>query len=431
MNEIAQAAPATPPETDIPADSNWKPRFFTIWTGQALSLIGSSLTQFVLLWWITKSTGSANALAIAGVMALLPQAILGPLGGTLADRLPRRTIMIVADSITALCMVVLVLLFSSGNVQLWHVYALMFIRSSMQAFQAPAAAASTAMLVPQDWLPRVGGMSQSLQGVMTIAAAPLGALALAFLPLQGALMIDVVTAVLGIVPLFFYAIPQRKTVRDAPSSVWSEFLEGVRFVGKNRGLVYLYGLLGLVVLVLMPTFSVTPLLVTQHFKGGVNEVALMEGFAGAGIIVGGLLITFWTGFKRRIVTVLVSFVVSCGTVALTALAPANAIWLATVWWTISGMTFSMGSAPMTAILQTTIPNEIQGRALSLMTTLMGFAGPIGLAIAGPLGEAFGVRTVFIVGGVLSALICALGLFSSTLRHVEDQKPSGASSNPSS
>jgi DHA3 family macrolide efflux protein-like MFS transporter len=430
MNEITQAAPATPPETNILADANWKPRFLTIWTGQALSLIGSSLTQFVLLWWITKSTGSANALAIAGVMALLPQAILGPLGGTLADRLPRRTIMIVADSITALCMVVLVWLFSSGNVQLWHVYALMFIRSSMQAFQAPAAAASTAMLVPQDWLPRVAGMNQSLQGVMTIAAAPLGALALALLPLQGALMIDVVTALLGIVPLLIYAIPQRKTVRDAPSSVWSEFLEGVRFVRQNRGLVYLYGLLGLVVLVIMPTFSLTPLLVTQHFKGGVNEVALMEGFAGAGIIAGGVLITLWTGFKRRIVTVLVSFVVSCGTVALTALAPANAIWLATVWWTLSGVTFSTGNAPMMAILQTTIPNEIQGRALSLMTTVMGLAGPIGLAMAGPLGEAFGVRTVFIVGGVLSALICTLGLFSSTLRHLEDHKPADASSHPS-
>jgi MFS transporter, DHA3 family, macrolide efflux protein len=403
----------------VPKNSNWKPRFFTIWTGQALSLIGSALTQFVLLWWITKTTQSANALAIAGVMALLPQAILGPLGGTLADRWPRRVIMIVADAITAACMIVLVLLFANGSIQLWHVYTLMFIRSSMQAFQSPAAAASTAMLVPKDWLPRVAGMNQSLQGVMTIAAAPLGALALAFLPLQGALMIDVVTAVLGIVPLFFLAIPQPKRDRDQPTSVWMDFREGVRFVWSRPGLVMLYGLLGLVVLVVMPTFSLTPLLVTQHFKGGVNQIALMEGFAGAGIIAGGVLITVWAGFKRRIVTVLISFVVSCGTVALTALAPGDGLWLAVVWWTISGLTFSTGNAPMMAILQMVVPPEMQGRALSLMSTVMGVAGPIGLAIAGPIGEAVGVRGVFIGGGALAAVVCALGLLSKRLRQIED------------
>ena len=127
--------------------SHWQPRFWSIWLGQALSLIGSSLTQFVLLWWITSTTGSASALAIAGIAGLLPQALLGPLGGVIADRWPRRTIMIVADSITALCMVVLILLFSSGSIQLWHVYTLMFVRSSMQAFQSPAASSSTANLV--------------------------------------------------------------------------------------------------------------------------------------------------------------------------------------------------------------------------------------------------------------------------------------------
>src|SRR6476620_1095508 len=109
----------------------WRLRFWTIWTGQALSLVGSALTQFVLIWWITQTTGSTSALAIAGVMALLPQALLGPLGGTLADRFSRRVLMIVADTVSALCMLVLIWLFQSGQIQLWHLYAMMFIRSSM------------------------------------------------------------------------------------------------------------------------------------------------------------------------------------------------------------------------------------------------------------------------------------------------------------
>ena len=405
----------TPLENNI--TGNWKPRFFSIWIGQALSLVGSALTQFVLLWWITKTTESASALAIAGVMGLLPQALLGPLGGTLADRLSRRTIMIVTDSISAIAMIVMVYLFSSNQIQLWHIYSLMFLRSSMQAFQSPAAAASTSLLVPNDWLARVAGMNQAMAGIMTIAAAPLGALALAFLPFQGALMIDVVTAVLGIVPLFMYAIPQTKRL-ETKTSVWTDFKEGLAYVKNRQGLLMLYGLLGLVVLTVMPTFALTPLLVKQHFGGGVNEVALMEGLAGIGMIAGGILISLNPLFKKRIVTLLISFIISCGTVALTALAPSNALWLATIWWTLSGITFSTGNAPMMAIIQTSVPNQIQGRVLSLMTTVMGLAGPIGLAIAGPLGDVIGVRGVFIVGGTLSAIVCALGFFSSRLMQIE-------------
>jgi MFS transporter, DHA3 family, macrolide efflux protein len=401
----------------VDSSTRWQPRFWSIWTGQALSLIGSSLTQFVLLWWITSTTGSASALAVAGMMALLPQALLGPLGGVIADRLPRRTIMIVADSITALCMVVLILLFSSGAIQLWHVYLLMFIRSSMQAFQSPAASSSTANLVPQAWLPRVAGLNQSLQGIMTIAAAPLGALALAFLPLQGALMIDVVTAVLGIMPLLFYKVPQPQETQNKTSSVWADFREGVTYVSKNRGLVGLFALLGLVVLTIMPTFTLTPLLVKQHFLGGVNEVALMEGISGVGMIAGGILISVFPP-NRPIVVLLLMFAVSCATVALTALAPGNALWLAVIWWTLSGISFSIGNAPMMSVLQTVVPNHMQGRTLSLMNTVMGLAGPVGLAIAGPLGDAIGVRGVFIGGGLLSATVCLLGLLAPALHSLE-------------
>ncbi len=402
---------------------NWKPRFFAVWIGQALSLVGSALTQFVLLWWITSTTGSATALATAGIMALLPQALLGPLGGTLADRWRRRQIMIVADSVTALCMLVLIALFATEQVQLWHIYTLMFIRSSMQAFQQPAAGASTSMLVPPDWLPRVAGLNQTLQGIMTIAAAPLGALALAFLPFQGALMIDVVTALLGITPLLFFRVPQPNRGHEQTSTMWSDFVDGVRYMAGQRGLLVLYGVTGLVVLTVLPTFSLTPLLVKQWFKGGVNEVAFMEALAGIGIIVGGVLISFWPIFKRRIITVMVSFAISCGTVALTALMPGNGLLLAAFWWFISGATFSTGNAPLMALLQSIIPNALQGRALSLLNTVMGLAGPIGLLIAGPLAEVIGVRDVFIIGGVLSALVALASLLSPTLRRIEDDSKS--------
>lgn len=421
MDPLNPAAPD--PQAAYDPGPGWQRRYWSIFTGQALSLIGSAMTQFVLLWWITDTTGSAAALGIAGVAALLPQALLSPLGGIFADRYSRRAIMITADVISAACMLVLISLFASGTVELWHVYTMMFIRSAMQAFQTPAAGASSAMLVPTSFLPRAAGLNQSLQGIMTVAAAPLGALAISVLPLGAALSIDVVTALLGVAPLLVYAVPQRRLAREDRAGVLTEFRTGFQVVWGHPGLRRLYLLLGAVVLAVMPTFTLTPLLVKEHFGGGAAQVALMEGMSGLGMIAGGVLIAALNP-RRQVVTVLVAFAVSCVTVALTALAPAGAFWLAITWWVVSGAAFTFGNAPMTALLQRVIPNELQGRALSLLNMVMGLAGPAGLALAAPLGEWIGVRGVFIVGGVLSGLAALAGFLSPALLRLDEPDPAG-------
>jgi Arabinose efflux permease len=400
--------------------SNWQTRFFSIWLGQAISLIGSSLTQFVLVWWITQTTSSASALATASIMAMLPQALFGPLGGIVADRYSRRLIMIVSDLITALCMVVIIVLFSLEIVQLWHIFALMFIRSTMQAFQSPAASASTPMLVPSSWLTRVAGMNQTIQGLMFVAAAPLGALALGFLPLQGALMIDVVTAILGISPLLFYAVPQIKRRDTAHVGMWKDFRAGLKLVLSNRGLIWLYSMTIVMVMVLMPAFSLMPLFVKDEFGGGVNEVAMIDGLGGLGMLLGGLLISVFTLPWRRITIVLVGFGLSNVFIALTGVAPSSMFWLAVLFWFLSGIPYTMGNGPIMAILQHIIPNQLQGRALALFSTCMGIAGPLGLLFAAPLAELIGVRGLLIGGGTLATLLCVIGFFVPSLMQIEEK-----------
>ncbi|NMB55579.1 MAG: MFS transporter [Leptolinea sp.] len=404
--------------------ANWKPRFFVFWSGQALSLVGSSLTQFVLIWWITQTTGSANALAMMSLAALLPAAFFSPLGGAVADRFSRRWIMMLADAVTAACILIVIGLFIGGTIQVWHVYVLTFIRSSMQAFQQPAAISSTSNLVPENWLNRVAGMNQALQGVMTIASAPLGALALAVIPMQNALMIDVVTALLGITPLFFIKIPQpRREDQATLRSVVMDIRQGAVYILHRRGLVMLSAVTALVVMVLLPCFSLSPLLVTQHFSGGVNDVALMEGLSGVGMILGGILVSFRPLAKKRTIATLVGYSLSCATIALTGWSPGNMFWLAVVWWSVSGLMYSMGNAPMMALLQSVIPNELQGRVFSLLNVLTGLAGPIGLAFTGPLAERLGVQTTFVLCGVLSTLICLAAITSRDLRNLEEDAKS--------
>ncbi len=408
------------PEAGPGVGSRWRLRFWTVFSGQALSLVGSALTQFVLLWWITDTTGSLSALATAGTAALLPQALLSPIGGILADRYSRRLLMIAADAVSAMCMLVLIGLFLTDSVGLWHAYAMMAVRSAMQAFQSPAAAASVVMLVPGSFLVRASGLNQSLQSLTVVAAAPLGALAIGVMPMGWALAIDVVTALLGIVPLLFFRIPQAFDVKGEKKGLWSDFREGFDVVWHTPGLRQLYLLLGMVVLSVMPTFTLLPLLVKEHFGGGASQVALMESLAGAGMLTGGLLVALMAP-RRPVRWILLGFAASCTALALTALVPQNLFGIAVVWWVISGITFVLGDAPLIALLQTTVPNHLQGRVLSLMSTIMVLAAPVGLALTASLGEWVGVRGIFIAAGVAGTVASLAGLLSVSLRSL-DQRP---------
>ena len=156
----------------------WKTRFFTIWSGQALSILGSQLVQFALIWHLTVQTGSATVLALASLVGMLPNVVLGPFIGTLVDRWNRRRIMLVADSIVALATLLLVVLFALDVVEVWHIFALLFIRSLAGIFHANAMSASTSLMVPVEQLTRIQGLNQLLNGGLNVVAAPLGALLL-------------------------------------------------------------------------------------------------------------------------------------------------------------------------------------------------------------------------------------------------------------
>lgn len=169
--------------------------FFVIWTGQAFSLFGSQLVQFSLIWWLTSQTGSATVLAMAALVGLLPQVLLGPFVGTLVDRWNRRVTLIASDALVALATFALAILFFTGLIQIWHLYLIMFARALAGSFHWPAMAASTSLMVPEKHLTRVQGINQVLHGAMNIASAPLAAL-----------LLSVVSILLAIAVIFVVGI---------------------------------------------------------------------------------------------------------------------------------------------------------------------------------------------------------------------------------
>ncbi len=148
----------------------WQVPFFSVWVGQAFSLLGSALVQFALVWWLTESTGSATVLAMATLVAVLPSVFLAPFSGALVDRWDRRLVMMVADALIALATVGLAGLFLVGAERVWAVYAVMFLRSAGGGFHWAAMQASTSLMVPDKHLSRVAGINQTLRGAVNIVA---------------------------------------------------------------------------------------------------------------------------------------------------------------------------------------------------------------------------------------------------------------------
>jgi DHA3 family macrolide efflux protein-like MFS transporter len=398
--------------------------FFTIWTGQAFSLLGSSLVQFALVWWLTRTTGSATVLALATMMAMLPQVVVSPVAGALVDRWNRRVVMMVADGLIALAVAVLALLFVLEGVQVWHIYVLMFIRAVGGAFHWPAMQASTSLMVPEKHLARVAGLNQALQGLAAIVAPPLGALLLDALPIQGALAIDLVTAALAIGPLFFVHVPQ--PVRTAPaegasqSSVAGDLREGLRFLLGWPGMLMVIGIAMMVNLLLHPAMSLQPLLVTDHFGRGALGLAWLQSAFGVGFVAGGITLSAWGGFKRRVVTGVLALALNGIGFALVGLAPANAFALAVGGMFFAGFMSVIVNGSVFAMLQAVVPPEIQGRVFTVVLSGSGIMAPLGLAIAGPVADGLGVNVWFVASGIAMLVMGVGALFVPAIMHIEDK-----------
>lgn len=408
-------------QSDIERTQDWKAPFFTIWTGQAFSLLGSQIVQFALIWYLTVKTGSATVLATVSMMALLPGVFLSPFIGPLIDRWNRRRIMLIADASIALITLSLALLFAFDLIQVWHIYVIMFLRAIGGNFHRPAMTASTSLMVPKEHLTRVQGVNQMLNGGLNIVAAPMGALLLELLPMKGIVAIDVVTALIAILPLFFIQIPQpeRKPEEiDAKPSIFREMGEGFRYVLSWPGLTVILIMATMINFFLSPSISLMPLLIKDHFGGDALQLGWVNSIFGVGVIVGGLALGIWGGFKKRIFTGMMGLMGIGIGIAMIGLAPSSALYIVMIGNLIMGVMMPMANGSLGGILQATVEPGMQGRVFTLGGSLATAMMPIGLALAGPLSDAFGIQIWFIIGGVVTLLMGVLGISIPAVRDIE-------------
>ena len=409
-------------------NNQWMKKFLPIWSAQIFSLLGSGLVQFALVWYLTKETGSATILAMATFVAVIPDVLIGPFAGALVDRWNRRVVMIVSDGIIALVTLGLALLFMLGLVQIWHIFVVLFLRETGAMFHWPAMQASTSLMVPEKHLSRVAGINQALRGGLTIIAPPLGALLMTFFQFYQVISVDVITAIIAVLPLFFIKIPQpvRKDHESAVTLklILTDMAEGFKFMKAWPGILMLTLVAALLNFMLAPSGTFMSLLVTQHFMKGVWELSILESCLGFGVVGGGLLLGVWGGFKRKIVTSMIGVIGLGLGVLLVGIAPADAFFVAVIGMVVLGIMNPIANGPLQAIMQSKIPPEMQGRVMGLLGAICTGMMPLSMLVSAPIANAFGLRFWYWMGGIITILIGAGAFFMPKIMTLESQKIEG-------
>lgn len=403
----------------------WAGRFFTFWVGQAFSLIGSSLVQFALVWWMTTTTGSATVLATASLLAVLPNVILAPFAGALVDRWNRRLTMIAADGAIALATLTLVYLFAVGRQSLAAVYVILFVRAVGGVFHSPAESASISLMVPKEHLARIAGLNQTLQGALNIVAPPIGALLIGILPMQGVLAVDIVTALIAISILAFIHVPQPQAGTTGAAETPTTFVEDLR-----GGLAYVRawpGLLAVMVIAMainflaVPSGALLPLMVTQEYHGSAMQLGLVDSLFGIGIIAGGVVLSAWGGFKKRILTSMMGIAGIGLGILIFGLLPSNLFYAALSGIFMLGFMQVLANGPLHAILQSSVAPQMQGRVFSLIGAGASAMQPLSLIVAGPISDWLGVRTWYAIGGLSCVLMALAALFIPVIMKIEENR----------
>jgi len=405
-------------------------KFFVLWSSQAASQFGSAVVGFALAWYLTKETGSATVLATAMMVAMLPQIILGPFIGPFVDRWDRKKIMIFADLAVMLLTALLVVLFLTHTIQIWHIYVVMVGRAIGGTFQYPALGASIPMIVPEQHLARANGFFMTLQGLINIVGPPAGAFLMEAFPMQGVLSVDIITAVIAVGCLLPLAIPRPpRTTLSAKASVIGDMVQGFRYIWSWRGLMILGILFSLLNFFGGPISSMLPIFVQRNLGADVLKLGWLGTAFGAGMIAGGLLMGAWGGFKRRIVTCFMGLIIAGAATIIFSFTTIDLFFMGIAMMFLIGLGIVMCNAPINAIIQSVVAKDMQGRFGSLLGSITGAMTPLGLAIAGPVADAVGIRPIFYFAGAAIILMTLAAFFSRDLMNIENQKTAGTVNPP--
>ncbi len=384
--------------------SNWQRTTVLFLSSQTISLFGSSLVQYAITWYLTLREQSGVIMMLSVVFGFLPTFFLSPFAGVWADRYDRKKLIILSDAVIAISTLLLILLFLSGEGSIWALLIASAIRALGAGIQTPAVSAVLPQIVPKDKLTKVNGINGSIQALTMLVSPMASGALLNFASLEIIFLIDVITAIAAIIILaFFLKIPSHnKATQVQENSYLTDLKLGFMYIKNQEFLKKLYSYFSLAYLLAAPVSFLTPLQVTRNYGGDVWRLTMIEVAFSLGMIIGGLIVAFWGGFKNRIHSI--AFAILMMGVCTVLLGVILNFWYYSLIMALFGMVIPLLSASTIVLLQEKVPEDYLGRVFGVETMIATAMMPLGMVLFGPLADLVRIEWLLLVSGLLLFIV---------------------------
>lgn len=383
---------------------NWYRNIVLFLSSQTISLFGSSLVQYAIMWHITLTTESGLMMTLYILCGFLPTFLLSPVAGVWADRYNRKLLIMISDGLIAFATLILALLFLMGYDSIWLLFVMAAVRAFGTGVQTPSVGAILPQIVPKDKLTKVNGVNGSIQAVIMFVSPMVSAALLTMASIEAIFFIDVITAAIAIFTLLaFLKIPaHQKASLEQSTSYFSDFKEGLKYVHNHAFLKKFFIYFSIFFVLMAPAAFLTPLQVTRSFGDDVWRLTAIEIAFSIGMMVGGGVIAAWGGFENKVKTMtLASIIMGVCTFALGMI---PFFWIYLVFMALFGVAMPIFNTPTTVLLQEKIEEGFLGRVFGVMGMISTSMMPIGMLIFGPLADFIKVEWLLLGTGIFIMIL---------------------------
>ncbi len=383
--------------------------YMYFWSGQLFSLFGSMVVYFVIIWWVTEETQSPIYLAIGSFFFIICQVVFMPIAGVLADRLNKKVIIVVADSLQAVTTLLLLVLFQMNLANVWTVLIFISIRSIFQAFHLPTVNSIIPAMVPKDKLSRINGINFLFTGVVQIIAPLIGATLMIIMSISTILWLDVITFFIALIPLVFVKIPSVENHGEdvEKKSFFREFKLGFQTIKAIPGLVTIIFLSMLLNFLIRPFDTLMPYYFNVFHGGSASDLAIVLVYFQGGMICGALLTSIKKTWNSKMKVIFGCIFILMMGYGIMALAPPGGYLVIGIGGVAMGLTLPIINSLYQTFIQTVVPADKMGRVTSIDNSLSMSISPIATLLSGPLAEIFGVGNLFLYCAILGMIVTLL------------------------
>jgi len=392
--------------------------YIFFWSGQLFSLLGSSIVQFVIIYWITIITKNMTIISIAAFFSFLPQFILGPLAGVFTDRWNRKMLLVFSDFFQALTTFSLVLLFFFDIQQVWLIVLINSIRGVFQALHWPTVNAIIPLMIPKKHLSRMNGVNYFFTGLVN-AMGPIIAVSLLLLfPIDKILWVDIFTFLIAITPLLLIKIPAltRKPITKHKRSYLKEFKMGFKAIKIVPGLLILLFVATFLNFIGTPFNTLMLYYITVTHDGTDINLAIVLTSIQAGMFVGAIIVVIKKVWNKKPLIIFAGILIGEIGHLILALAPPQNFIMISIGGFLFAFIVPFVNTMFLTILQTVIPPDKQGRVMSNVITIVTLATPIAMIISGPIAALIGIEVLFILSAGLNFIFIIFVWIFSNVRN---------------